>query len=48
MGARRTMGRGNLTTDYADLRGWGRGINTAETRQTRRRLREKAERVLNH
>jgi hypothetical protein len=30
MGARRTAGWGSLTTDYADFRGWERGINTAD------------------
>jgi hypothetical protein len=46
-------GRGILTADYADFRGWGRGINTADppspglrragARKTRRKTRHKAE-----
>jgi hypothetical protein len=48
MGAKEPRGGGISTTDYADFRGWGRSINTAETRQTRRRPRTKAEQVLNH
>jgi hypothetical protein len=47
-GRKEPRGGGISTTDYADFRGWGKGINTAETRQTRRRSREKAEQVLNH
>jgi hypothetical protein len=33
---------GILTTDNADFRGWGSGINTAETRRTRRKTSEEA------
>jgi hypothetical protein len=42
MGAAGKRRRGILTADYADFRGWGRGIKTAEARITQRKTGEEA------